>query len=514
MSSAAVRIVLVVLALFGIAGGGFYWSTKRQNPAPAPQANAPAGQAPAGQAPAGQAPVSGQPSAGQAGGAQPAPSQAAPSQSAQGQPASGQPAPGQTAQGATAPGNVAVPMPPDVPAAAATPLDAGAARPAAQAVPAPSSDPAFDVVRVEPNGDSVIAGRGVPGAAVELLRNGVVHDRATADASGLFAMTPPPLPPGEHSLALRFVAPDGSVTQPAQSVTVVVAADRATPPVVALAAPGAPTVVVSTPDAGRAAPAAPAAGATGQAAPRAAAIRTVESEEGGKLFVSGVATPGASVRLYLNDSYLASAVADAQGAVSFAIQGGIRPGDYRVRLDQLAGPGGQVANRAEVTYAVPALPQRSALAPGQQGQAPAATPATGAPGAPAPGAAAPGAAAPAPGSPAGGAAPIQAAPAAGAPVAAAPGSPPAGAPAAAPPAAGRPVASTPGTVVVPEVKTTIVSRGDSLWRISQRVYGQGIRYTVIYGANDTQIRDPDLIYPGQVFVLPSEREPAAQRPPG
>ena len=63
--------------------------------------------------------------------------------------------------------------------------------------------------------------------------------------------------------------------------------------------------------------------------------------------------------------------------------------------------------------------------------------------------------------------------------------------------------SDPGQVVVPEINTAIVSRGETLWRISKRVYGRGLRYTVIYDANTRQIRDPDLIYPGQVFVLPS-----------
>jgi hypothetical protein len=44
--------------------------------------------------------------------------------------------------------------------------------------------PAFDVARVEPSGDTVIAGRAMPGATVELLRNGKVYDRVVADASG------------------------------------------------------------------------------------------------------------------------------------------------------------------------------------------------------------------------------------------------------------------------------------------------------------------------------------------
>ncbi|MCM0019941.1 MAG: LysM peptidoglycan-binding domain-containing protein, partial [Tagaea sp.] len=44
--------------------------------------------------------------------------------------------------------------------------------------------------------------------------------------------------------------------------------------------------------------------------------------------------------------------------------------------------------------------------------------------------------------------------------------------------------------------------GNSLWRISRRIYGEGLRYTTIYAANREQIRDPDLIFPGQIFAVP------------
>ena len=44
--------------------------------------------------------------------------------------------------------------------------------------------------------------------------------------------------------------------------------------------------------------------------------------------------------------------------------------------------------------------------------------------------------------------------------------------------------------------------GNSLWRIARRVYGDGVQYTIIYRANQKQIGDPDLIYPGQVFQVP------------
>lgn len=51
-------------------------------------------------------------------------------------------------------------------------------------------------------------------------------------------------------------------------------------------------------------------------------------------------------------------------------------------------------------------------------------------------------------------------------------------------------------------KSLTIVRGDNLWNIARAHYGEGLRYTVIFEANKGQIRDPDLIYPGQVFSLP------------
>ena len=60
-------------------------------------------------------------------------------------------------------------------------------------------------------------------------------------------------------------------------------------------------------------------------------------------------------------------------------------------------------------------------------------------------------------------------------------------------------------VVIPRIDTKLIIRGDNLWRISEATYGLGKRYTVIFGANRDKIRDPDLIFPGQIFVLPKSR---------
>lgn len=51
-------------------------------------------------------------------------------------------------------------------------------------------------------------------------------------------------------------------------------------------------------------------------------------------------------------------------------------------------------------------------------------------------------------------------------------------------------------------RRVIVQPGNSLWRIARRVYGDGVRYTAIFDANAQTIRDPDMIFPGQVFDLP------------
>ena len=61
---------------------------------------------------------------------------------------------------------------------------------------------------------------------------------------------------------------------------------------------------------------------------------------------------------------------------------------------------------------------------------------------------------------------------------------------------------SPSAVVVPKTASTVVSRGDSLWRISRAAYGAGLRYATIYKANRDQIRNPNRIYPGQIFTLP------------
>jgi hypothetical protein len=318
--------------------------------------------------------------------------------------------------------------------------------------------PAFDVTRIEPSGEAVIAGRAAPGATVELLRNGEVHDRVVADKSGQFVMEPPRLPAGDYELTLRSRLPDGRNAASKQSVVVALQPNLKERPVVALMTPDKPSVVLSKPSEAT------------NAAGGPVAVETVETEPSGKLFVSGRSPPGAAVRLYLNESYLASTTAAANGRFAFTVNGGIRPGGYRVRLDEVESKSGTIRSRAEVPFNMPEIVASNASASNDAVGSTQTRPAS--------------------------AVPDQAA---------RPQDAGSSAPARTAAATPSPDPETPvAMVVVPKVMTAMVSRGDSLWRISRAAYGDGARYTVIYGANHKQIRNPNRIYPGQIFVLPDK----------
>lgn len=60
----------------------------------------------------------------------------------------------------------------------------------------------------------------------------------------------------------------------------------------------------------------------------------------------------------------------------------------------------------------------------------------------------------------------------------------------------------PRPVTKPKVRTHTVVRGDTLWHIAKRYLGNGARWKEIYNLNKDKIKNPNLIYPGQIFRLP------------
>jgi len=285
-----------------------------------------------------------------------------------------------------------------------------------------SSDAVFDIVRVEPTGEIVVAGRAKPGATVRLLNKGVVIAQVTADANGQFAFVPPALPVGDHLLSLEI---GGVAASPvSQTVAVSVPANRAGDVVVALTEPGAPTRILSE-----------------QRAPASAApasvtlnIRTVEVDNAGGFYATGTGVPGSTIRLSLNGAPVTIVTANAEGRWSLKVERGMAPGAYSVRADQLD-TAGRILAHAEVPFDYPARLAANA-ARGIKGSA------------------------------------------------------------------------SVSDAVVTDLQSVTVQRGDSLWRISQRMLGDGQRYTQIYAANTTQIRKPSLIFPNQILVVPQTGKPA------
>lgn len=48
----------------------------------------------------------------------------------------------------------------------------------------------------------------------------------------------------------------------------------------------------------------------------------------------------------------------------------------------------------------------------------------------------------------------------------------------------------------------VIKKGDSLWSIAKKFYGNGAQYTKIYNANKTKIKNPNSIPVGQVIKIP------------
>lgn len=313
-----------------------------------------------------------------------------------------------------------------------------------------------------------------PGAASEVIQGLAPAADALAAISSITANpTPEPAPAAVAAAAPPAPpAPPAPAAAPAAEAPVPVAptptpaSPAASAPV---AEPAAPPVVASAPPAAAAPPTPPAAApATPAVAPLQATIDAIEIE-GDRTFFAGSGANGASVRLYVDGTFIAdSLVKDGRWLVEAGKV--LTKSVQRIRADLLQAGSASVAARAEVDFAVdlPAVAQPPETAPAAPAVAPSAPAIAGAP-------------APAPGSDA----------------------PPADAPQSDVPTM---VANAVGD---PEAQRfasgkAIIRTGDNLWTIAKRVYGTGIKYTTIYEANNGQIRDPDRIYPGQVFDLPRQ----------
>ncbi len=334
---------------------------------------------------------------------------------------------------------------------------------------APKPKASFDLVRVEKSGEAVIAGRGPAGSRVTIFDGDAPLGSVIVGPSGGWVVLPAdPLSPGSHHLSIRAVLADGSevwsentavveVPEPAVRVAAVPSPQpapdeaedtqtsetgAAQTAVADTASSGAASVDSGAVEAASTENEVAGSGVVDQVGPLVVlvpnnpeqpsevlqipettaeqgirqdslSLETVDYDDAGKAVISGRATPGTTILIYLDNLAVADTIVESDGRWSVRPESPISPGLHRLRVDQL-GADGAVLARVETPFA------RAEVEEIQVAQ-----------------------------------------------------------------------------------NRVVVQPGNSLWRIARRVYGEGIRYTVIYQANSGQIGDPDLTYPGQIFSLPS-----------
>ncbi len=266
--------------------------------------------------------------------------------------------------------------------------------------------PSFDVVRINPKGGTVMAGRAEPGAEIIITDGDRELGRVKANERGEWVFTQEaPLAPGDRQLSLKDPAAGGAWSEQVVVLSVPEAKPGAEGQALAVLQPrdGGPSVVLQLPEEQK-----PSPGGVPQTS-----VDSVDYSDQGEIVVAGSTAPGAQLNIYLDNQLAGRVQADEQGRWSFAPGDALGEGPHQLRVDSVDSTGKVIA-RAETPIAR-SPPEKLALA---------------------------------------------------------------------------------GETLV------IVQPGNSLWRIARRTYGGGVHYVDIFQANRHQIRDPDLIYPGQIFSVP------------
>ena len=429
-----------------------------------------------------------------------------------------------------------------------------AAIPDAQAPePAAHEEPDLNLIRAQPDGHVIIAGSAAPGIEVEVFANGDLVGKVMAEASGDWVLVPDhPLAVGTAEITVGIA---GSNARSPHAFTVVIPEDKSSPPVITPSAPrpeapsvqpepiptaeAAPAVVEAKPPApapeappvakpppsepepvppteqvaepiaapqpepvplqqaeapepqpippplqvaepvpvappleapmqlAEAEPAMPVPAPPVAATPVPSAPATIDAIEidGSANFFAGAGPDGATVRLYVQDRFIASAkveggrwLVEASGALTLPVQ--------RVRIDLFKPQESKVAASAAVNFVIDVPPPAPEVTIGGTGSG-----------------------------------------------AVAPANSAAGDVAFAPQVDSQleldPTIPTLRALpsVAPEMMRfasgkAIIRRGETLWAIAARVYGNGREYQRIVDANDELRRNPGRIFPGQVFDLP------------
>ena len=295
--------------------------------------------------------------------------------------------------------------------------------------------PSFDLVRVDPEGNMVIAGKGANGATIEILDGDVSIGIVEADDRGEWVFIPKTrLAPGSRILILRDITNPTKVIESENAVVLVIPAvgkniaglegkvDN-TPLAMVVSRNEAKNIasrliqmpvtnkpeIVSDIKIGRVTN-----NKESKIEKPALILKMVDYNDSGMVIFSGFSQENSILQVYIDNLLVGVVTADSNGAWDLKLKDNLKPGKYIIRVDQVSSSG-TVLDRIKLPFVrVPVIDAKK------------------------------------------------------------------------------------------EKNSVVIQPGNSLWRIAARVYGSGFRYTEIYEANANQIGDPNLIYPGQIFKLPTQ----------
>lgn len=312
--------------------------------------------------------------------------------------------------------------------------------------------PSFDVVRVEPDGNTLIAGHAAAEVSITVLLDGADLAEAPTDSGGkfvTFASIAPSSEPQVLSLVQRredgdvfseatvilapvqpvvVAAEPETVDAPAEVVSEAVEAEVEQDPVetadvqpeaVEETQPAAPTVLLSDGDGVRVLQP-PAVVETGPDVTTSLALDTIAYSDAGEVSLTGRGSDEGFVRVYLDNAPITSSRIEAGGNWRTELPD-VDTGVYTLRVDQVDAEG-EVVSRVETPFKREAPEALQAVAP--QGDS--------------------------------------------------------------------------------KVEAVTVQPGSTLWAIANEHYGDGVLYVRVFEANKDQIVDPNLIFPGQIFSIPEE----------
>lgn len=258
--------------------------------------------------------------------------------------------------------------------------------------------PSFDVVRIDQEGNTVMAGRAGPSDTVIVLDRDREIGRVVADGRGEWVFIPSErLPTGTRELSLFVENKKGEVLNSENIVIMSIPEKQGDVLIFETSRDGGNTRLLQSPN---------------QNIDSDLVIETIDYDFNGSLFLSGKANPFNRIFVYLDNQFVGNVEVDPNGYWDAESNLPALPGKHILRADELNNQD-EVISRVEIPFTRQETSVN--LKPGQ---------------------------------------------------------------------------------------ITVV-KGNSLWRIARRVYGEGVMFTFIYEANQEQIRDPNLIFPGQVFTLPT-----------